>query len=278
MSLRIAFDLDGVLADMDAALVREAVGLFGETDMRKARRARGRESDIPITDAPTVQGTPTPEPPTAATPIQEASLEENKQVGATAGLDLSPLLSLDLTARQQSRLWGHVERLENFWESLDETEPGVVARLAALAAERRWEVIFLTRRPPTAGATAQVQSQRWLEARGFRLPCVYVVQGSRGRIAASLGLDVVVDDRPQNCLDVLAESPSRAVLVWRDGEATLAAAARSLGITVIRSMRDCLKLLAEMSDKCHQSGGIVRRVLRRLRRKDSHELPSIEGA
>ncbi len=65
------------------------------------------------------------------------------------------------------------------------------------------EVIVLTKRPETVGAIAQVQSQRWLEARGFTLPSVYVVQGSRGRIAASLGLDIVGD-----CLDILTQVDS----------------------------------------------------------------------
>jgi hypothetical protein len=35
---------------------------------------------------------------------------------------------------------------------------GCVARLAALVAEPRWEIIFVTRRPATAGATSQIQS------------------------------------------------------------------------------------------------------------------------
>ena len=115
-----------------------------------------------------------------------------------------------MTARQQRRLWRHVETIENFWETLTEIEPGAVARLAAVATERKWEVLFLTKRPASAGATSQMQTQRWLEAKGFALPSVYVVQGSRGRIAAALGLDFVVDDRPENCLDIVVDSKARA--------------------------------------------------------------------
>src|SRR5262245_50686425 len=108
--------------------------------------------------------------------------------------DEPPLSSVRLNARQQRRLWDHVESIENFWETLPEIEPGSVARLAALALEHHWEIIFLTRRPASAGATSQLQSQRWLAAKGFALPSVFVVQGSRGRIAASLSLDFVIDD------------------------------------------------------------------------------------
>src|SRR4051812_7739869 len=103
---------------------------------------------------------------------------------------------------------------ENFWETLSESEPDVVSRLAGLAADRRWEVIFLTRRPPSAGDIVQVQSQRWLEAKGFALPCVYVTSGARGRIAAALHLDLVVDASPENCVNVVSESDARAILVW----------------------------------------------------------------
>src|SRR6476661_5484879 len=76
-------------------------------------------------------------------------------------------------------------------------------------------------------------SQRWLESKGFSLPSVFVVQGSRGRIADALGLDIVVDDRPENCLDVVVDSKARAILVWREDESLLPAAARRLGIGVV---------------------------------------------
>lgn len=48
-----------------------------------------------------------------------------------------------------------------------------VRRLATVAQERRWDVIFLTKHPETVGVVARVQSQRWLEARGFTLLSVY---------------------------------------------------------------------------------------------------------
>ena len=90
---------------------------------------------------------------------------------------------------------------------------------------------------------AQVQSQRWLESKGFTLPSVFVVQGSRGRIAASLGLDIVVDDRPENCLDVAVDSKARAILVWRGDQTALPSAARSLGVAVVSTIAECLDLL-----------------------------------
>ncbi len=169
-----------------------------------------------------------------------------------------------MTARQQRRLWQHVESIENFWEGLAELEPGVIRRLAALAADRRWEIIFLTKRPETTGVTAQVQTQRWLESKGFTLPSVFVVQRSRGRIAAALGLDFVVDDRPENCLDVVVDSKARAILVWRDEARQPPTAVQRLGIGVVKSVADCLEILAQVDAATREEPGVMSRVMRLL--------------
>jgi hypothetical protein len=228
MALRIAFDMDGVLADMEAALAEHAEGLFGFDES------------------------------TTGVSIETPDGVER----VTARLNVTP--------RQQRRLWDRVEAIENFWESLNEIEPGTVARLHTLSVERRWEVIFLTRRPATAGATAQTQTQRWLEARGFALPSVYVVQRSRGQIAAALGLDFVIDDRPENCLDVAVDSKARPILVLRDDETRLPAAVRRLGIGVVGSVSECLDILAQI-DASDTSPGMVARVLRLLGLKEPAE-------
>ena len=224
MPLRIAFDLDGVLADMESALVRQAERRFG------------------------------PLPPSPDT------VNESRGTGADdseADPDPPPLHKVNLTARQQKQLWRDIGSIENFWEGLSEIEPGVVERLAEVSVARRWEVIFLTKRPETAGATAQVQTQRWLASRGFTMPSVYVVQGSRGRIAAALNLDVVVDDRPENCLDVVVDSRARAILVWRD-TADAPAATKKLGIGVVRSVNDCLDVLTAATSSAPEPGMVAR--------------------
>lgn len=230
MPLRIAFDLDGVFADLELELVRQAEVVFGEA---MAERLRER-----ATSGPT---------PATVESDKPGDTDSDRQADAAPPLDSVPVVTkLDMTARQQRRLWRHVASIENFWEALNELEPGVIARLSSLARERRWEIIFLTKRPETMGATAQVQSQRWLESKGFTLPSVYVVQGSRGRIAAALDLDIVIDDRPENCLDVVADSKARAILVWRDDRNQLPAAARRLGIGTVQSVSDCLDILTQV--------------------------------
>jgi phosphoglycolate phosphatase-like HAD superfamily hydrolase len=249
--LRIAFDLDGVLADMESALIREAVGLFGE---KTARRLRAHAVEIPAISLKVPEGNGVSAP---AAGTESAVADE-----------VPPFLKVTMSERQQSRLWRHVATVDNFWEGLAECEPGVIARLAAIAEERRWEVIFLTKRPETAGALAQVQTQRWLVSKGFRLPSVFVVQRSRGRIAAALELDVVVDDRPENCLDVVVDSKARAILVWRPDPKTLPAATRRLGIGVVSSVNQCLDILTDL-DKASDQPGVIDRVMRLLGLKEA---------
>jgi hypothetical protein len=208
LPLRVAFDLDGVLADMEGELTRQAEALF-----EPSRRTQSPSSPPP--DRPDAESSPAVE-------------------------------RLPLTLRQQQRLWHHVATIENFWQTLEETEPGIVGRLAAVAAERRWEVIFLTKRPRTAGATSQLQSQRWLADKGFVRPSAYVVEGSRGQIAAALNLDVVVDDRPENCLDVVSDSTAKVILVWRGDDSHVVETVRRLGVGVVRSVAEALDVLKQL--------------------------------
>jgi hypothetical protein len=255
MPLRIAFDMDGVLADMEGELVRQAEILFGEAMTRRLKEHDdGAEAaaGAPVTSA-----------------VQPVEMSDDGPAPVEVPpINVPALVRLNMTARQERRLWRHVESIENFWESLAELEPGVISRLAAIAIERRWEIIFLTKRPETAGSTSQLQTQRWLQSKGFPLPSVFVVQGSRGRIAASLGLDIVVDDRPENCLDVVVDSKARALLIWREDETRLPGAAKRLGIGVIRSVGECLDILTQVDSAGQTKGGVLDRVMRLLGLKE----------
>lgn len=233
MALRVGFDLDGVLADMESALVGEAEKLFGERLHKEpARPMRASMSDL------------VPEDVSDDAPLRH---------------------ELHLSARERRQLWRHVRKIEGFWESLDEIEPGSVARLAALAAQHRWEIIFLTRRPATAGATAQLQSQRWLESKGFKLPSVYVVTSSRGLIATALTLDIVVDDTPENCVDVAADSKARTIAIFRDRDTPPPPLLNRMGIHLVRSTEECLNLLVEIESSLSQpQEGTLDRVMRTL--------------
>jgi hypothetical protein len=122
--------------------------------------------------------------------------------------------------------------------------------------------MFITSRPHSAGVTVQRQSQRWLQRMGFDMPSCFVVHGSRGRIAEALRLDVVVDDRPENCLDVVLESKAGAIMVWRGTKANVPVSARRLGIAVVSTVAAALDALVK-AEEPGSEGGLLDR-LRRL--------------
>ncbi len=223
MGLRVAIDLDGTVADLSRAM--------HDIAKKKFRKLQEAEPETP------------PDAAEGALPMERPTLRD---------LDLSPS-DLD-------RLWTHVLKQKNFWTTLDEMDEGIIARIQQLADERRWEVLFITTRPLAAGATTQVQSQEWLAARGFRHPSVYVVKGSRGKVATALDLDAVIDDRPENCLDVATESPAKAILVWPGPTEALGPGVARHGVAVKASIREALDELEEM-DRAKR-GGVVRTIKR----------------
>jgi uncharacterized HAD superfamily protein len=221
MPLRIGFDLDGTVADMYSALHEEAIQLFGEDVLAKSVVKK-----TPAVDTTDGAIAPEPEDSTGSLAMEE----------------------LHLTARQQMQLWDHVKKIENFWTKLPELEPGIIARIAKAAAERQWEIIFLTTRPSTAGELTQLQSQRWLDAHGFRYPSVMVVQRSRGKIADALHLDAFVDDRPENCLDIAVESKAKVILVWHGDLKDVPPGAKRLGVRPVSTISEALALLEQLDD------------------------------
>jgi len=209
MTFRLGCDLDGTLADMEEALQREATALFGPDVVL-------RPSGSPHLEAPDT--------------AEESS----------AATSDPPSRKKGLSPRQVRQLWAHVATIENFWTTLNEIEPGAVARLGELRRGLKLEIVFLTQRPETAGESTQLQTQRWLAAHGFELPSVCVLRGSRGKAAATLRIDVLFDDRPENCLDVISDSNTRPILVWRDPADTVPPGAARLGIETVFSIAEGL--------------------------------------
>jgi hypothetical protein len=224
--------MDGVLADMDATLARIAEQEFGVT--AKAVPAQP-PADVPAAAA-------TPGSADAGGVAATVSVPGGNPDDKDAPPPYDTALLSALTARQQSRLWQRVRDTRNFWESLDECEPGSVRRIQRLAHELRWDVLFVTQRPGTAGRTQQLQTQHWLRRRGFDYPAVYTTLGSRGMIAAALNLDAHIDDRLQNCVDVATDSKAWPILVWRDAESfdRIRTGATNLGIAVVRTVTEAL--------------------------------------
>jgi hypothetical protein len=235
--MRIGCDLDGVLADLNRAFTTVALRRYPHLDV----------STVTAADV------------TAAAP--GAQEDESAPGEAPGPQEAAPL---PLSRRQMDDTWQELCAVPDFWETLEEIEEGAIRQLATLAETYGWELVFLTSRPRTAGKTVQRQSQRWLDRKGFAFPSVYVVHKSRGRIAEALALDVVIDDRPEGCLDVALESKARAILVWRGPAARLPASAKRLGIGVVPTIQACFDLLVEAEKSADTSTDFVQRLKRLL--------------
>ena len=233
--LRVAFDMDGTVADMHSVLRREAERLFGAAAI--GSDAQGPQSNV-------------------------------QETAADAGVPQVVAADLSNLNREQLRaLWDHVERIDDFWTTLPETEVGIIARIADTARVRQWDVLFITTRPATAGDSTQRQTQRWLHAHGFEFPSVCVLQRSRGRLAAVLQLHAVVDDRPENCLDVAADSKAKALLIWPGSPEGMPGGLQRVGIRPMASIGAAVAWLERYDEERKQSP-VIRSVRKFLGRSE----------
>ena len=211
LSLRIAFDLDGVLADLGTAY--DAVAA-------KVAATRVASSSRDQTD-----------------PEDQDDRSQTDTDDTAAG---------SRPHADDAEIWSAIRAIPDFWTTLSTLEPGVIGRLHAAAIRHRWELFFLTQRPATQGDTVQRQTQWWLLQHGVDLPNVIVTRGSRVTLAGALHLDVLIDDTVQHCVDVIAESKVTPFLVLRKPDAAIEGNAKRLGIRVVRSVEECLAVLEEL--------------------------------
>jgi 5' nucleotidase, deoxy (Pyrimidine), cytosolic type C protein (NT5C) len=228
--LRIAFDMDGTLADLSSAYAEFEERLFGAADedaehpapeVREAEQQRMGAAD--------------PADDNAENNDLERRAEYRRLVERTS-------------TRHRDRVWRAIEATPNFWTTLKPLEEGAVGRLYQLTGELNWEVFFITQRPATAGGTVQCQTHTWLVEHGFRTPSVIPLSSGRGKAAAALRLDYLVDDTPQNCVDVLSDSSTRAILIVDPDNPLAETSARRLGIGVAHSVHEVCDLLVQATD------------------------------
>jgi 5'(3')-deoxyribonucleotidase len=222
--LRIAFDMDGTLADLSSAYAETEERLFGSVDV---------DHEQPAPEAREVEQHGDTSRPADGLDDRRAAERRSAQRN---------------TARHRDRVWRAIEATPDFWTLLKPLEEGAVTRLYQLTGEHNWEVFFITQRPATAGATVQWQTHKWLVEQGFLTPSVIPLSGGRGKAAAALHLDYLIDDTPQNCVDVISDSSTRAILLVDADDPLAEISARRLGIGTAHSIHEVLDLLVQATD------------------------------
>lgn len=230
-SLRIAFDLDGTLADLSTAFHQIEDRLFGPYEAEHTQpQPEAREEEQEAEQRAAQESSVTM---SSGDPNDPAAQARERLAQARA------------LRRHNDIIWHAIESTPDFWTTLKEMEEGIVRRLWEAAQKNRWEVFFITQRPATAGESVQFQTQRWLRDQGFELPSVLPLSGSRGKAVQALKIDFLVDDTPKNCVDVISDSAARAILLTRGIDEFTENGAKRLGIVTVKTAADALEILEQ---------------------------------
>jgi uncharacterized HAD superfamily protein len=161
--MRIGVDIDGVLADFNKAFIKRVIDVTGKD------RFPPRPFTITTWNYPEMYG---------------------------------------YTKDQVSAVWENIKQDRLFWYLLTDY-PDTFGDLEYLSTRVKLyqdDVYFITARP---GVQAKHQTELWLDQRlrdasPFRSPILPTVlmTSHKGLAARTLGLDVYIDDRDTNCLDV----------------------------------------------------------------------------
>lgn len=182
----------------------------------------------------------------------------------------------DLTKADIEQLWRAVAGKPNWWLDVPAYEPEQIGRLYSRVRQSRWEVFFMTSRPPSAGDSVQLQTQVWLERYGFFLPSVLTAPtGARGELARSLRLDLALDDRIVNCLEIISASNAKAVMVLRNpAEPNARESAEARGVGVVSTFAEALEALERLEVLlANRRGRLVRLADWFQPKKDGPQLP-----
>jgi hypothetical protein len=119
-----------------------------------------------------------------------------------------------VTKEEMGAAWAKAATVFNLWQDL-EPLPAFdnETRDYLLEVVRKHDVYFVTNRFPTPGASPMKQTKAWFWfCAGINSPNVMIAK-DKGPMASVLELDAFIDDRPKNCLDVLAARPKAHVFL-----------------------------------------------------------------
>jgi 5'(3')-deoxyribonucleotidase len=154
------------------------------------------------------------------------------------GKDLFPTRPFDIptwhypqvygyTEKEMGSVWGSVKADPSFWYSLN-AYPTTQQDLLYLGNRQYFnkdEIYFITNRD---GDQPKKQTEMWISEHcwaAFKPSITVLISSAKGLCAKALYLDVYIDDRHENCIDVKTRSPETKVFIldrpWNRTEAML---------------------------------------------------------
>jgi 5'(3')-deoxyribonucleotidase len=115
------------------------------------------------------------------------------------------------TKEEFDKVWADARHTDKFWENIPVVQ-GFNHR-AMIDLNEKHDLYFITDRFDTVGGSAVRQTLNWVR---FQLlagatPAGIVVAKFKGPVAKVLDLDAFIDDKPENCTDVVAAVPTCSV-------------------------------------------------------------------
>lgn len=117
-----------------------------------------------------------------------------------------------VSKEDEIKTWDAIKASQKFWRDLP-AYPGTRSFLETLREQWYWEVYFITNR---MGMAPKRQTETWLNSYGYNHPTVLIsVDKAKGKICQALDLTHYIDDKPENVLDVLRDSPTTNITLMR---------------------------------------------------------------
>lgn len=116
-----------------------------------------------------------------------------------------------LTPAELDLIWQDIHNTPDFWMTLAVKTGVEVSLLQELASAH--DLFFITSRAATLGNSITKQTAWWL---GENLDMAYptvLVTNDKGPLAAAIGLDYFIDDRPKNCVEIKEAVPTCRVFL-----------------------------------------------------------------
>lgn len=110
-----------------------------------------------------------------------------------------------MTKSRSNEMWEYIKQSEDFWETIPPYSytNDVLLGFLDLESYEDVAVYFVTNR---MGRKVKQQTEAWLVDNGYVAPTVIIAR-NKGLVAEALNLTHYIDDKPENCVDVVKHSP-----------------------------------------------------------------------